>query len=168
MIEPMKRAVEIVRMFNGLEREQLYFLLKKAFPKRNPNLDVDRLLRMKLLFQENSLIRIPYSEINPDMCEAVRILQLFWSKNIVHYCGGNKPVLLKITKLMGKSAVDFYICKDSDISRVNAYDDNSIVIILTDNMQLACPHLCNYVLAVKDDNDRYNFYKNNKNKEEFN
>jgi hypothetical protein len=166
----MKYALEIVRMFNGLEREQLYFFMKKKFPERNPNVDIDRLLRMKRLFEAfedsscnsynsyNSAVHIPYSEFNSDIQEAVQILQEFWSKNLVDFSKGDYPVLLRFTKLMSESARDFCVCNDKDISDYCLYKDNTLVIVITDNRNLQCPLLRNYVLAVKD-NCKHKFYK---------
>lgn len=156
LIKPMKRALEIVRMFNGLEREQLRFFLKKEYHNRYG--DIDRLLRTRLIYEEDERIYIPDMEVAPSICEAVRILQIFWSKNLVDYYKGKSPVLAVYVKQTKNELRKFHICTDENVSDLRVSDDNAAVIVITDNRQLQCPHLRNYYLAVLE-NGKYNFYK---------
>jgi len=159
LIEPMKRGLEIVRMFNGLEREQLYFLLKKEYPKRNANTDINRLLRMKLVTAQDDAIIIPGTDTDSDIREAVQILISFWNKNILSYNRGQSPVLLKFSKLMRGFVCDFYVCKTGDLSMLRL-EDNTAVIVLAEtknkfqNIKLNCEIL----IAVKE-YGKYLFYK---------
>jgi len=158
LAKPMKRCLELVRMFNGLERDQLYFFLKKEFPKRNPNLDMNRILRMRLIYEQDNIFHLPYTESNPYMREAVQVLQDFWSRNIIGFNKGNHPVMVMFSKLMKGKARKFYVCRDENVSDLRLCEDNAVVIIITADKDFHCPHLNDYVIAVKEDG-KYNYYR---------
>lgn len=156
LIKPMKRALEIVRMFNGLEREQLAFFLKKEYHGRYG--DIDRLLRTKLIYEEDGRLFVPYLEVEPSVCDAVRVLQVFWSKQVIAFYKGEYPVLVEFVKQTQDGLRKFFICTDESVMALQCCQKNAAVVVITSNKQLQCPHLQNYYLAVWE-NGKYNFYK---------
>jgi hypothetical protein len=161
LIKPMKRALEIVRMFNGLERGQLWFFLKKEYHNRDPNLDIDRLLRTKLIYEDDSCIFVPDLSAETQICEAVRVFQVFWTKGVIAYNKGDYPALIVYNKQTENGLRKFYICVDETVSKLRICEENTVVVVITQNKQLQCPHLQNYYLAVKE-SGKYNFYKEKK------
>jgi hypothetical protein len=155
----MKRGLELVKMYNGLDREQLYFFLVREFGTRNVNMDIDRLLRMKLvMMKDDEILYIPDTEPNPIIRDAVRILRAFWNKNVLSFNRGMSPVLIRFTKMLKYENCDFCICKDENIFGLSENDRNAMIIVITDNKDLRFPFLSNYLLAVKE-NDKFNYYK---------
>jgi len=163
LIEPLKRAIEIVRMFNGLEREQLAFLLKKEYHNRNPDADINKLLGLKQIFWEDDIIFVPDLKINPDICVAVQVMQVFWSKNVIAFNRGSYPALITYLKITKKGLRRFHICMEENVSDLRICDENAVVVVITDDKALQCPHLENYYLAV-DEDGKYNFYDGRKRK----
>lgn len=130
--KPLKRGLELVRILNGLNREQLYFFLKKEFPDRNPNADIDKLLRMKLIVQEDSTIFIPNITIEPNIQEAIEIMQSFWNNELYGFEKGEHPTILRFVKMYNKKPHTFYICKDENVSDLRIIAEDAVVIAITD------------------------------------
>jgi len=155
----MKRGLELVTMFNGLDREQLYFLLKKEFGNRNANKDIDRLLRMKvIMIKDDEILYMPDTEPNPDIREALRILQAFYNKRMNSFERGKSPVLLKFSKEIKGESCNFCVCKAENVSKLPMSEKNAMIIIIANNKQLRFPFLRSYLLAVKE-YGRFNYYK---------
>jgi hypothetical protein len=161
LIEPVKRCLEIVQTFKGLKREQLYFLHKKEFPARNPNMDIDKLVRMKLIEVTDDTVHVPSEEYSSDMQDAADILIAFWSKNIISYTAWKPPVLLRFSRLMKGGVRNFYVCKDENVSALRLFDSDAFAVVITDNKDLRCLLPCDYILAVRE-NGKYNIHKPNK------
>jgi hypothetical protein len=145
-------------MFNGLERGQLWFFLKKEYHNRDSNLDIDRLIRTKLIYAENDCIFVPDLRSEPQICEAVRVFQVFWTKGVIAFNKADFPALIVYNKLTADGLRKFYICVDETVSDLRICENNSAVIVITKNRNLQCPHLQNYYLAVLE-NGKYIFYK---------
>lgn len=168
LIEPMKYALEFIKMFNGLSENQLSFFMEKKFSNRNPARDVDRLLRMKLIIKQNNAIYIPNMAVKPDIQEAVEIACHFWNKNTISLSNEQHPILLKLVKLFKGNAHAFLICKAEDVSDLRVDNENSTVIVISDFnykykieniIKSRCSALnCGFLIAVKE-YGKYYYYK---------
>jgi|GEM_PF-1979588 len=167
LIEPMRRVLEIARMFNGIEKDRLYFIAKKEYPNRNPNMDIDRLCRMKLISVEDGAVCVSDSAILPNMNEAVEIMIKFWNKNILGFEQGESPVLLKFTKLVKGKARTFYVCDAGNLSGLRIRGENAAVIVIADSQNYQVTQSlqklqglldCEVITAVKE-YGKYYFYK---------
>jgi hypothetical protein len=165
LIEPLQYGIKLTKMFNGLEYRQLAFLLRKKYPRRNPEIDIDKLLRMNLLIEDDGSVFIPYVEPIIDIREPLRIMISLWKGNIIGFDKGRRPALLTFTRLNDTVVHQYIVCgaKNRTDKRLYEFDciDNKppTFIILTKNKNLEC-QFRDYVLAVKSDG-RHKFYKNN-------
>ena len=162
LIEPIKYGLELVQKYNGLERSQLAFLMRKRYVNRNPDMDIDKLLRMNLVIEQKDSIFAINQKVCVDIREAMRVMLVLWNSKGVYFDKGDYPVLLTFIKSSEKSTHRYVVCwaNNANDNRLYKYENSDCTIIfVTQNKELSCG-FSNYICAVKE-NGTYKFYKNN-------
>ena len=123
---------------------------------------------MKLIDLEDETIFIPNTKTNPDIREAVRILIMFWNKNMLGFGRVKSPALIRFSKLIKGKTCNFYICKTDDFSELYVNEENITVILITNTKSRFATakqlqeNKFNYaILLAVNENGKYTFYKIN-------
>ena len=116
LIEPLKRALEIVKIFNGLGREQLAFLMKTEYPNRKPDMDIDKLLRMKLIFSTDDSVHIPGRSCNKNIRQTVEIMLEICGCDFFIFDKSKKPFLLDFIVIRNDKAHKYCVGEYNGIS----------------------------------------------------